>query len=316
MKAWQFYGTNEPLQLVERDIPEIAPHEVLIDIKAAGLCHSDVGVLRDPKWMPSIKFLPMIIGHEIAGEVVAVGKEVLGFNVGDRVGVCPVSKLGKTPGYGYNGGYAEYAAVPAVDLVPIPPNVSYELAAIGTDAGMSSYHALFARGGAKKGMKVGIIGIGGLGQNAARMGVIEGCEVYAVDTNPKARALAENLEVAAVYDSIDQLKQHQCDIIVDYAGFGTTTVEAIEAVKKRGTVVVVGMGKLEATIDTNTLILKEVNLLGSNGGTAEDVAQVYQYYASGRLVPIIHTISIEEIPEGLRKLENHEVEGRIVAVKS
>jgi alcohol dehydrogenase, propanol-preferring len=314
MKAWQFYGTNEPLQLVERAIPTIAPHEVLIEIKAAGLCHSDVGVLNDPKWIPSIKYLPITIGHEIAGKIVEVGDEVVGFQEGDRVGVCPVSKLGKTPGYGYDGGYAEFVAVPAVDLVPIPPTVSYELAAIGTDAGMSSYHALFERGGAKKGMKVGIIGIGGLGQNAARMAVIEGCEVYAVDTNPKARALAESLEVEAVYDSVDELKQHQCDIIVDYAGYGSTTVAAIESVRKRGTVVVVGMGKLEATIDTNTLILKEVNILGSNGGTAEDIAQVYKYYASGKLSPIIHKITLEEIPEGLRKLEKHEVEGRIVAL--
>lgn len=316
MKAWQFTGTNEPLQLVDKERPTVNMHEVLIEVKAAGLCHSDVGVLRDPKWMNSIQYLPITMGHEIAGVVIEIGDAVENVKVGDRVGVCPVSKLGKTPGYGYDGGYADYVSAPAIDVVPIPDNVSFALAAIGTDAGMSAHHSLFYRGQAKKGMKIGIIGIGGLGQNAARMGVIAGCEVYAVDTNPKARELAITLGVTEIYQEISELRQQKCEVIVDYAGFGTTTAEAIKAVKRGGTVVVVGMGKLESTIDTNQLILKEVNLLGSNGGTAEDIEQVYTYYASGKLQPKLHFIDFEDIPNGLRMLENHEVEGRIVALKN
>lgn len=315
MRAWQFSGTNEPLLLVEKDIPTLKNHEVLIEVKAAGLCHSDVGVLRNPKWMSSIQFLPITMGHEIAGVIQEVGLDVKNVKIGDRVGVCPVSQLGKTPGYGYDGGYADFVSVPAVDVIPIPDNVSFALAAIGTDAGMSAHHSLFERGQAKSGQKVGIIGIGGLGQNAARMAVIAGCEVFAVDNSPKAQQLARKLGVKKVYSDVLDLKEHQCEVIVDYAGFGNTTADAISVVKKKGIVVVVGMGKLESTIDTNQLILKEVNLLGSKGGTAEDISKVYSFYSSGKLQPQLHFIEFDEIARGLEMLENHEVEGRIVAIK-
>src|SRR5699024_5655021 len=149
---------------------------------------------------------------------------------------------------------------PAVDLVIIPSNVSFKQAAVGTDAGMTSYHALFERGRAKEKMNIGIIGIGGLGENAARMAVVTGCNVYAVDVNPVARKPAASLGVTKVYDQVSLLASHKCDLIIDFAGFGTTTRDAIEAVKKQGTVVLVGMGKLETTINTSSLILKEIQL--------------------------------------------------------
>lgn len=88
MKAWQFTGTNEPLQLVDKEQPTVSAHEVLIEVKAAGLCHSDVGVLRDPKWMTSIQYLPITMGHEIAGVIIEIGEAVQNVKVGDRVGVC------------------------------------------------------------------------------------------------------------------------------------------------------------------------------------------------------------------------------------
>ncbi len=313
MKGWHFFGTNQSLQLLEKEVSAVKKGYVLIKVKAAGICHSDVGVLNDKKWMKNIQYTPIIMGHEIAGVIIEVGEGVSGFEVGDRVGVCPVSKLGKSPGYGYDGGFAEYVSAPAIDLVRIPPNVTFKQAAVGTDAGMTSYHALFARGGAKIDMKIGIIGIGGLGENAARMAVIKGCDVYAVDIDPAARELAISLGVKEVYESTAQLTPHKCDLIVDFAGFGTTTEDAIEAVKKQGTVVLVGMGKLEATMSTSSIILKEISLKGSNGGTVEDIEAVYSLYASGQLNPTITEISFQQIPEGLDRLARNKVKGRLVA---
>lgn len=314
MKGWLFKTTNEPLELIEKPIPEATEGRVLIEVKAAGLCHSDVGALRDEKWLNIIEHTPIIMGHEVAGVIKEVGPGVTDYKVGDKVGVCPVSKVGMGPGYGYDGGYSEYVSAPAVDLVPMPESITFAQAAAGTDAGMTSYHAMFKTGNAKPGMKVAVIGIGGLGQIGARAAVVEGIEVYAVDVSEDAREIAKKLGVKDVFADVMDLKDIQPDLIVDYAGFGTTTAQAIEVVAPGGTVVLVGMGKLETTINTDPLILKAVSLKGSVGGDANDIAAVYDLMGSGDIDPKIVEISFDEIYEGLLKLERHEVSGRMVAI--
>ncbi|WP_316571379.1 zinc-binding dehydrogenase [Neobacillus sp. YIM B06451] len=314
MRGWEFTTTNEPLRLVEKSDPKATEGRVLIEVKAAGLCHSDVGALRDPKWLNIIEYTPIIMGHEVAGVIKEVGPGVTGYKVGDRVGVCPVSKVGLGPGYGYDGGYADLVSAPAVDLVPMPEGITFAQAAAGTDAGMTSYHAMFETGGAKPGMKVGVIGIGGLGQIAARAAVVKGIEVYAVDVSPKARELAKELGVKEVFEDVKELADIAPDLIVDYAGFGTTTAGAIDVIAPGGTVVLVGMGKLESTINTDPLILKAATLKGSVGGNVNDIAEVYKLMASGDINPTISEITFDEIWEGLQKLERHEVAGRLVSI--
>ena len=178
---------------------------------------------------------------------------------------------------------------------------------------MTSYHAMFQKGGAKSGMKVGVIGIGGLGQMAARAAVIAGCEVYAADVSPAARELAKEIGCKVVVEDVKELAQYQPELIVDYAGFGVTTADAIDTVAVGGTVVLVGMGKLQSTINTSNLILKSVQLKGSVGGTVEDIAAVYELMAKGHLDPLLSEITFDEISEGLGRLERHEVKGRLVA---
>lgn len=313
MKGWEFTGTNEPLRLVEKSDPVATPGTVIIDVKSAGLCHSDVATLRDPGWMNILAKVPIILGHEIAGVIIEVGEGVTNYKVGDRVGVCPVGKDGLGPGNGRDGGYANKVLVPAVDLVPIPENVSFAQAAAGTDAGMTSYHAMFQKGGAKAGMKVGVIGIGGLGQMAARAAVVAGCEVYAADVSAAARDLAKDIGCKVVVEDVKDLAEYQPELIVDYAGFGTTTADAIDTVAVGGTVVLVGMGKLQSTINTSNLILKSVQLKGSVGGTVEDIAAIYELMSKGHLNPLLSEITFDEIADGLGRLERHEVKGRLVA---
>ncbi len=313
MRGWQFNNTNEPLELVEKTDPKATPGTVIIDVKASGLCHSDVATLRDPGWLNILAKVPIVLGHEIAGVISEVGEGVTDYKVGDKVGVCPVGKDGLGPGNGRDGGYANKVLVPACDLVPMPEGVTFAQAAAGTDAGMTSYHAMFNKGGAKAGMKVGVIGIGGLGQMATRAAIVKGCEVYAVDTSPAARELAKEIGCAGIFENVSDLASVAPELIVDYAGFGTTTAEAIDAIAVGGTVVLVGMGKLETTINTTNLILKSVQLKGSVGGTVEDVAAVYELMGDGHLDPVITEITFDEIPEGLGRLERHEVTGRLVA---
>ena len=147
MKGWEFTTTNEPLTLIEKADPKATPGTVIIDVQASGLCHTDVATLRDPGWLDILAKVPIILGHEIAGIISEVGEGVTDYKVGDRVGVCPVGKDGLGPGNGRDGGYANKVLVPASDLVRIPEGVTFAQAAAGTDAGMSSYHAMFVKGG-------------------------------------------------------------------------------------------------------------------------------------------------------------------------
>lgn len=315
MKGWLFTKTGVEPKLIEKEDPTVVPGEVIIDVKAAGLCHSDVAALEDPGWMQLITAAPVVFGHECAGIITEVGEGVSDFKVGDRVGVCPINPAnGEAIGYHRDGGYSTKLLVPASQLVHLPEEVSYVQGAAATDAGMTSYHALFTEGKAKAGMKVGIIGIGGLGQFAAQMAIAKGCEVYAADTSADARKLAEEIGCKKVYENVLDMKEDEPELIVDYAGFGKTTADAIEAVAFKGTVVIVGMGVLNSDISTYQMIIKQLTLKGSNGGTTEDIKGVYEYFKTGQLTPQLSTIKFEEIGEGLEKLKNREVKGRLVAV--
>ncbi len=313
MKAWQFTNTHEPLVLNEVPDPVAGPGQVVLEMKAAGLCHSDVGLLEDEGWLALLVKQPITIGHENAGVVAEVGEGVTDFAVGDRVGVCPTTPAG-APGYNFDGGFAPKMVVDAQALVPIPEGVDFVYGAAATDAGMTSHAAVITQGGVKAGDTVGIIGLGGLGQIGARVAVLAGATVYIAEVNESVWGLAEEIGAAGVAKSLREFEDVTFDVIVDFAGFGGTTADAVEIIRRDGTVVVVGMGKLEATISTRALILNQCNLKGSNGGTKEDVAGIYEFMATGKLNPQTTTISFDEIPDGIAKLHRGEVTGRLVAV--
>lgn len=312
MKAWQFTGTHEPLLLNEVPEPTAGPGEVLLKMTAAGLCHSDVGVLEDEGWLSMLAKLPITLGHENAGVIEALGEGVTEYAVGDRVAVCPTTAAG-APGYGYDGGFAEKMSVAAEALVPIPDEVDDVYGAAATDAGMTSHAAVITNGGVKAGDTVGIIGLGGLGQIGARVAVLAGATVYVAEVNESVWPLAEQIGAAGVAASIADFEDVTFDVIVDFAGFGTTTAQAVDAIRRDGTVVVVGMGRLESTISTKSLILNQCILRGSNGGTKQDIAGVYEYMKTGQLKPETTTIRFDEIGEGLERLHRGEVKGRLVA---
>jgi len=312
MKAWQFTMTNEPLVLNEVPEPTPGPGEVVLDIKAAGLCHSDVGAMTDPGWLAIIPNRPITIGHEIAGVVTALGEGVTDVKLGDRVGVCPTASA-LAPGYGRDGGFTYKHRVLTGDLVPMPDSLSFEMAALGTDAGMTAYQAMVVRGDLKPGMKVGVIGLGGLGQIGARVAVLKGAEVHAAEKNEAAWPLAKELGVTDVVSDVSEWAGQGFDLIVDYAGFGTTTAGALKAIRFDGRVVQVGMGRLETTLDIRDLIMNKAQLLGSVGGTKDDIAAVYELISSGDLKPAVTVIGFDDIPDGIERLHQGKVIGRLVA---
>lgn len=310
MKAWSFTGTHQPLTAVEKPEPEVSGRNVKIRVLAAGLCHTDCGVLEDEKWLASIPHLPITMGHEVAGVIEEIGPEVTAFKPGDRVAIWPMLE---TPGFVIDGGFGEKIVTTEDALVPVPDGMPIERAAAATDAGMTSQGAL-TRGGIKPGEKVGIIGLGGLGQFAAQLVILNGADLYVAEIKEENWDYAHQLGAKKVVKDVADLAGDALDLIIDFAGFGTTTAGAIEAVGPGGRVVLVGMGKLEATINTYPMIIKKVDLRGSNGGSKEDIATVLDWMAQGKLVPKLETITWEQIPEGLERLHRGEVNGRLVCL--
>lgn len=319
MKGWLFTASHVAPKLIEKEDPHAGPGEVVVDIKASGLCHSDVGFLENEALASFFMKAPIIFGHEGSGVICEVGEGVTEWKVGDRVGIG--SQNPDNPydliGCSRDGCYATKTVAPAAWCIPLPENVSYVQGAAGTDAGGTSYHALFTVGGAKAGMKVGMIGIGGLGQFAAQMAIIAGCEVFAVDTNEEARELAKNIGCKNVYKDANDLKNDNCELIIDFAGYDATVCAAVSAVAPNGTVVVVGLGQSggKVSVSIDDLVNKNVSLKGSLGGVKSDVAGVYEYFATGKLNPQLNVIKFEEIGEGLEILKRGEVKGRLVAVQ-
>ncbi|WAP51696.1 zinc-binding dehydrogenase [Arthrobacter sp. ATA002] len=308
------HGDQKPIQLNEVPEPAPGPTQVIIDVKAAGLCHSDVMYMEvGDQAMP---FLPMTQGHENAGVITALGSEVTGFKVGDVVGV---NSSGVQPPLGMftPGGFADKLAADYRDLARVPDGMDLSLAALATDAGMTSYPAMIKVGGAAKGMKVGVIGFGGLGQIGARAAVLAGAEVHVAEMKEEAWPAAKEVgAVSCVKDAAEWMDPSSArpvgtfDLIVDYAGFDTTQ-KAVNAIKRGGKVVQVGLGRPTFTVATNSILGKTIE--GSLGGTVEDIEEVFDLMHRGEIRPGYEEIGFDQIAGGLERLKNNQVLGRLVA---
>ncbi len=205
--------TDPKLELVELDVPEPGRAQVRIKVEACGICHSDAVTVHN--LFPGIAY-PRCPGHEIAGTIDAVGEQVAGFAVGDRVGVgwhgghcghCDRCRRGdfitcrklQVPGITYDGGYAEYVVVPEVALARIPERLSFVEAAPLMCAGVTTYNAL-RNSGAKPGDLVAILGLGGLGHLAVQYAVKMGFHTVAFARGPEKAKLASDLGATEYVD--------------------------------------------------------------------------------------------------------------------
>ncbi|MCG7346084.1 zinc-binding dehydrogenase [Sporosarcina sp. ACRSL] len=309
MKAWQVIGAKKPLTLNEVNPPTAGPGQVVINVKAAGICHTDVSYL-DGTLTHYVGELPRTLGHEIAGTIDSLGEGVTGLSVGQRV-VAAADVDG--PGTKMHGGFASQVLVPAELLVPLPDEVSFEQGATATDAGMTSMHALNL-GEVRKGTKVGIIGAGGLGSLAIQFALGMGAEVYVAEINENIHDNIRKYGNVEVATSITEFADKDLEVIVDYAGFGTTTAEAIETVGMGGTVIQVGLAREQANISAQSVVLKKLRYLGSLGGTPEDVANVISLMAEGKVKSDVNTLSFDQIGDTVEKLARGETTGRSVAL--
>ena len=286
MKAIRFIGVKQPLEMQEIPIPEIGERDILVKVKAAGICHSDAHYRAG---ISPVRPAPLTLGHEVAGVVEKIGAQVTSAKVGDRValhyniscGDCYHCSTGNDQfcekvlmlGHYTNGGYAEYISVPARNAIHLPDEIPFEQGATLMCASATAFHAL-RKSRLKGGERVAIFGVGGLGQSAVQLAKAFGAiEVYAVDINEDKLNLAKQYGAIPVnskkVDAVAEIKKlthgKGVDVAIEMIGLQQTMKQAVQVAGVLGRVVIVGLSKAPLEIDTyNELIGNEVELIGSN----------------------------------------------------
>ncbi|KAL5585823.1 hypothetical protein FOVSG1_013515 [Fusarium oxysporum f. sp. vasinfectum] len=318
MKAFQYENSTAGLQLKDVPVPEPGPNHVQLQVKAAGMCHSDCHFLKGmgDAWLGK---RPITLGHEVAGVITKVGEGITEFRQGDRIAVfhvChPVEERdwSLVIGLSFDGGYAEYAVAPLSRIIRIPDDVSFAQAAVATDALATSYHAVVVEAGAKDGMTVGVVGLGGLGMSGLAFGALKGATMYGIDILEVKFDEARHLGAHGCFKSLTDAKDVPFDVIVDFAGTESTTQAAVSAVKEAGKVVVVGLAAQMISVPTELLIFRTVTLVGSLGASFEDYAEVLKLLQAGYIKPLLVEVSFDDIPSSIDALAKGGVNGRLWA---
>lgn len=329
MKAARFYRPNEPLRIEEVPVPDLGPDEVMVEVKAVGLCGSDVHIMKG-ETLPGKT--PIILGHESAGVIAQVGQTVEGWQVGDRVvvncvtscGTCYNCQLGrdsiclnrKVVGVTIDGALARYVKVKPRNLVSLRNGIPFEEGALLTDAVATPYHALKARANIRIGESVAIFGVGGLGVHAVMLARILGATpIIALDISGSILARARHFgadEVINVleHDPIQAIKSltggKGVDVAIECVGSGKTVRWAAESVVIGGRVVVIGLSPEPVHLmEITQFVRKEVTLMGSSAFEIKEINQLINLVASGRLDlshSVTETLTLDQVNDGLDRL--------------
>ena len=343
IKSKGYAGKDEQGPMVSWNFERraVGDNDILIDIKFSGICHSDIHTIKG-HW--GKQQYPQVPGHEIAGIVSAVGKNVTKFKVGDQAGVgcmvnscmkCESCKNGEeqhceTTGmvgtYGTpekssptgitQGGYSNNIVVTEHFAIKIPKNIELQYAAPLLCAGITTYSPLM-KAKFKKGDKIGVVGIGGLGHIAIKLAVSKGAEVYAFTTSPSKVNDIKGFgaKEIIVVDSPDKLKPWfgKMDFMISTVPYAYEMSDYISCVKPYGFFTQVGQPiNGELMINNTNMIFNRVNFNGSLIGGIPETQEVMNYCAEHKIYPQIQIIKAEEINEAWKKVVNKEARYRYV----
>jgi 6-hydroxycyclohex-1-ene-1-carbonyl-CoA dehydrogenase len=332
MKAAVFHGNGSRLTIEEMPLPDLREGDALLRVAACGLCHTDLHYLDHG--VPTFRKPPIILGHEAAGVVDRLGPGVSGFAPGDRVlapsvwacGRCRYCRAGREnlcaelvmPGNHVHGGFAEFLAVPAKELVRLPPELPLERACVIADAVSTPYHAVKQRGQVRAGDSVAVVGCGGVGLNVVQCASLAGATVIAVDVNDARLALAKRLgarhtinptATERVDKEVRKLTDGGVDVAFEVVGNPKTIDLAFNLLRKGGRLVVIGFSHEAVPINAAKLMFYELELVGSLGCGGGLYPEIVALVASGRidLEPIVSgTFPLERINEGFDRLRRGE----------
>jgi D-arabinose 1-dehydrogenase-like Zn-dependent alcohol dehydrogenase len=332
MKMVRVASAAQPrLELVEVPVPEPARGQVRVKVEACGICHSDALTVHNV--FPGITF-PRAPGHEIAGTIDRVGPDVAGFAQGDRVGVgwhgghcghCDRCRRGdfitcrflQVPGMAYDGGYAEYAVVPAVALARIPQGLGFDEAAPLMCAGVTTYNAL-RNSVARAGDLVAILGIGGLGhlgvQYAAKMGFETAAIARGKDKAPFARELGAHHYIDSTASDPGEELQKLGGAKVVLAT--VTAAKAMEPVLAGlgfdSQLIVVGAAPEPLAVPTLPMLGARHSIKGWPSGTCVDSEDAMRFAVLTGVRALIETMPLERAPEAYDRMMSGAARFRMV----
>ncbi len=311
------YGSTDQLRLLEVDRPTVLNNGVLLKVKAASVNSGDWRLMRGTPFPIRLMFggilKPKIktLGMDVAGQVVAIGKDVTKFQVGDEV-------FGDLSSCGF-GAFAEYVCATEMALVQKPTNVSFEQAATVPVAALAALQALRDYGQVQPGQKVLINGAtGGVGSFAVQIAKVLGAEVTAVCSTKKLKMMSSiGIDHAIDYNQTDITKtEQQYDLIVDAAAY-RSAFDYLPILKPKGTYVLIGgsITKLFQVMLFGSWISKisgrKVRCLNSQPNQA-DLMILRDFLESGKIVPFIDRhFNLSEVPTAINYLEQRQVSGKI-----
>jgi alcohol dehydrogenase len=345
MKAVIYEAFNAPPQL--KNVPDPTPeaHGVIVKVMATGVCRSDwhgwVG--HDADIQP-----PHVPGHELAGVVAAVGKDVTRWTIGDRVtvpfvggcGACPQCASGNQqvcdhqfqPGFTHWGSFAEYVSIHHADtnLVRLPDALDFPAAASLGCRFVTSFRAVVDQGKTSAGQWLAVHGCGGVGLSAIMIANAMGANVVAIDISDEALQLARALgavatinaaQVANVVEAVIEITQGGAHVSLDALGHPTTCFNSISNLRKRGKHIQVGLLLAEQStpaIPMSKVIAHELEILGSHGMQAHRYDALFAMIAAGKLAPeklIGRTITLEQSIAALVNMDKFESAGVTVVTE-
>ena len=326
MKAAILPSLNSKWEIQEIETPKPSSNKVLIKINASGLCYTDVHVTEGV--IPFPLHLPLILGHEPAGEIVEVGEGVTTRKKGDRVGVpflqktcgrCEWCQRGKRlfcqqqqgTGVTLHGGHAEYMLAYEDGTMLLPNEISYEQAAPIFCAGYTVYSGL-RHADPKPHEKIAVVGIGGLGHLGIQYAKACGFETIAVTHSKDKEELCYKMGADLVVKNAEELqKSGGADVILATSNSNQATSEAISGLRPDGRVMIIGVDSKPIQVPSS-ILFNRARIMGSQQNSREYLYEALDYVAKGKVKVIMETFSLDEIDKAYDKVAKGQV--RFMAV--
>lgn len=336
-KVLQKTAPDQPFRVATIERRDPRPDDVVIDIKAAGICHSDIHTIRN-EWGEA--HFPLTVGHEIAGVVEAVGENVTEYEVGDRVGVgCLVDSCGECEeclaGFENNclngavgtynskdvdgtitqGGYAQKVVVDQRFVLRIPDALDFDVAAPLLCAGITTYSPI-ATWDVKEGQKVAVLGLGGLGHMGVQIAAAKGAEVTVLSRSLKKEQEAKELgavrTLATTEDGFFENHRGEFDFILNTISADIDVDAYMSLLKPRGVMAVVGLPPEKQELSFASLIMGRKALTGSNIGGIPETQEMLDFCAEHGFGAKIEKIGVDEVDEAYERVVAGDVKFRFV----
>lgn len=338
IKAYAAHDVGAPLKPFEMERREVQENDVYIDIEYCGVCHSDLHFVKNDWGMSQY---PLVPGHEIIGRVTKTGENVTGFKVGELVGVgcmidscrhCNACVEGveqyceKGSTFTYNGpdkylggmtfgGYSQQIVVDKDFVLHVPENLDAKAAAPLLCAGITTYSPLM-QWNVKKGDKVGIIGLGGLGHMGVKFANALGAEVVMITSSPSKGKDARELGAKDVLISRDeeQMAQHanSFDFLLNTIPVGHDVNQYLGLLKRDATMVIVGAVEPIDPVHGGQLIFQRKRMAGSLIGGIKETQEMLDFCGKHNIVCDVELIDMQDINTAYERMQNSDVKYRFV----